>query len=153
MKKFFFYVLILIGISGNAQIKNYYPASDNWEAKTPASFLIDSALLNKAIQFAKDNETKQPKNLWLSQAMQFGKEPYSDPIGPMADRGEVTGLVIYKGYIIAKWGNPTAVEMIHSVTKSFVSTLVGLAYDKGLIHSIDDKRHLSYGYSYNMKKK
>lgn len=139
MKKFFFYVLIFIGISGNAQIKNYYPAADDWEAKTPASFLIDSALLNKAIQFAKDNETKQPKNLWLSQAMQFGKEPYSDPIGPMADRGEVTGLVIYKGYIIAKWGNPTAVEMIHSVTKSFVSTAVGLAFDKGLIHSVDDK--------------
>jgi hypothetical protein len=139
MKRHLIYLFLLIGIYSNAQVKNYYPSADNWEVKTPVSFKMDSAKLNQAIQFAKDNETKFPKNLWLSQAMQYGKEPFSDPIGPMADRGPATGLVIYKGYIVAQWGNPGSVEMTHSVTKSFVSTMVGLAYDKGLIRSIDDK--------------
>ena len=139
MRKFFIYILLLIGLSTHAQVKNYFPAADNWETKTPTSFKIDTALLNQAIQFAILNETKFPKNLWLTQAMQYGKEPYSDPIGPMANRGPATGLIIYKGYIIAQWGNPMAVEMTNSVTKSMVSTVVGLAYDKGLIKSVDDK--------------
>ena len=139
MRSLIICVLLLIGFTSKAQIKNYYPTADNWETKTPSSFKIDTTLLNQAVQFAISSETKFPKNLWLSQAMQYGKEPFSDPIGPMSNRGEASGLVIYKGYIIAQWGNPSAVEMTHSVTKSMVSTVVGLAYDKGLIKSLDDK--------------
>ncbi len=141
MKKQFLYILLCICFTANAQVKNYYPAPDNWEKKSASSFHIDSAILNQAIQFAKDNETKYPKNLWLTQAMQFGKEPFSDPVGPMANRGPAAGVIVYKGYIIAEWGNPNAVEMTNSVTKSMVSTVVGLAVDKGLIKSIDDKTY------------
>jgi CubicO group peptidase (beta-lactamase class C family) len=71
--------------------------------------------------------------------MQFGKEPFSDPIGPMASRGPSAGVIVYKGFIIAEWGNLNAVEMVNSVTKSMLSTVVGLAVQKGLIHSIEDK--------------
>lgn len=133
--------MLLLGIcfTTNAQIKTYYPTADNWEKKTPTSFRIDSAILNQAINYAIGHETKFPKNLTLSQAMQFGKEPFSDPIGPMASRGPSSGVIVYKGYIIAEWGNPNAVEMVNSVTKSMLSTVVGLAVDKGLIHSIEDK--------------
>ncbi|MEY4278996.1 MAG: hypothetical protein RL377_1000 [Bacteroidota bacterium] len=139
MKKQFVYILLFICFSANAQVKNYFPPAGNWETKQASSFHFDTVLLNQAVQFAKDNETKYPKNLWLTQAMQYGKEPFSDPIGPMEERGEATGLIIYKGYIIAQWGNPSAVEMSNSVTKSMVSTVVGLAYDKQLIRSLDDK--------------
>jgi CubicO group peptidase (beta-lactamase class C family) len=75
----------------------------------------------------------------LTQAMQFGKEPFSDPIGPMASRGPAAGIIVYKGYIIAEWGNLLSVEMVNSVTKSMLSTVVGLAVEKGLIRSIEDK--------------
>jgi len=87
MKKYLIYVFLLLCSHTNAQVKNYYPSADNWEVKTPVSFKMDTAKLNEAIQFAKDNETKYPKNLWLSQAMQYGKEPFSDPIGPMRIEG------------------------------------------------------------------
>jgi CubicO group peptidase (beta-lactamase class C family) len=139
MKNQFLMLLLSICFTTNAQIKTYYPAADNWEKKTPTSFRIDSAILNQAINYAIGHETKFPKNLTLSQAMQFGKEPFSDPIGPMASRGPSSGVIVYKGYIIAEWGNPNAVEMVNSVTKSMLSTVVGLAVDKGLIHSIEDK--------------
>ena len=139
MKKIFSSLFVIAAFVANAQVKNYFPSAANWESKTPTVFNIDTNKLNQAVEFAKNNETKYPKNLWLSQAMQFGKEPFSDPVGPMASRGGVSGIILYKGYIIAKWGDPNAVEMVNSVTKSFLSTVVGLAVDQGLIKSIDDK--------------
>ena len=47
-------------------------------------------------------------------------------------------MIVRRGYVIAEWGDPSAVEMTHSVTKSFLSTVVGLAVDKGLIRSVHD---------------
>ena len=139
MKKQFVLFLLCIGVTANAQVKTYFPVADNWERKTLASFGIDSNLMHQAVQFALVHETTFPKNLMLTQAMQFGKEPFSDPIGPMASRGSAAGIIVYKGYIIAEWGNLNAVEMVNSVTKSMLSTIVGLAVDKKLIRSIDDK--------------
>ena len=139
MKNQFVLLLLCICFTTSAQVKNYYPPAGNWERKTPISLSVDSNLINEAIQYALTHETKFPKNLMLTQAMQFGKEPFSDPIGPMADRGPTSGVVLYKGFIIAEWGNANAVEMVHSVTKTFLSTVVGLAVEKGLIHSINDK--------------
>lgn len=139
MKNQFLILLLSICFTTYAQNKTYFPAADNWEKKTPTSFRIDTVVLNQAINYAIGHETRFPKNLMLSQAMQFGKEPFSDPIGPMASRGPSSGVIVYKGYIIAEWGNPNAVEMVNSVTKSMLSTVVGLAVDKGLIHSIEDK--------------
>ena len=139
MKKYLLFLLAITSCNVIAQKGNYYPSATQWEHKSPTFFGIDTNKVKEAVDFAKTHETTQPKNLWLSQAMQFGKEPFSDPIGPMADRGPVAGIIIYKGYIIAEWGNPSAVEMTHSVTKSFVSSVVGLAYEKGLISSLDDK--------------
>lgn len=139
MKKQLIFIFFSICFTATAQVKTYYPTAFNWERKTPISFQIDSSIVKQAIQYALDHETKFPKNLMLTQAMQFGKEPFSDPIGPMASRGSAAGLLVYKGFIIAEWGNLNAVEMVNSVTKSMLSTVVGLAVDKGLIRSIDDK--------------
>ena len=67
--------------------KVYYPSAQEWQVKSPQFFKIDSIKLNEAIQFSIQNETKYPRNPWLTQAMQFGKEPFSDPVGPMLERG------------------------------------------------------------------
>jgi hypothetical protein len=139
MRKLLTLFCLLTAISAIAQKNNYYPSTKNWEHKSPSFFAIDTNKIKEAVDFAISHETSQPRNLWLSQAMQFGKEPFSDPVGPMAERGPAGGIIIYKGYIIAEWGNPAAVEMTNSVTKSMVSSVVGLAFDKGLISSLDDK--------------
>jgi len=139
MKKYLAFLLFVGPLHAFAQKAIYYPSAHQWEHKSPSFFNLDSNKIREASDYAKAHETNQPKNLWLSQAMQFGKEPFSDPIGPMADRGPTAGIIIYKGYIIAEWGNPSAVEMTHSVTKSMVSSLVGIAYEKGLIRSLEDK--------------
>jgi hypothetical protein len=139
MKKYLAFLLFVSSLHASAQKSTYFPAPNQWEHRSPSFFNIDSNKIKEAISFAINHENTLPKNQWLSQAMQFGKEPFSDPIGPMADRGPAAGIIIYKGYIIAEWGNPSSVEITHSVTKSMVSSVVGLAFDRGIIRSLDDK--------------
>ncbi len=136
MKKYLAFLLFIGPFHAFSQKAIYYPSAHQWEHKAPSFFNLDSNKIKEASDYAKVHETNQPKNLWLSQAMQFGKEPFSDPIGPMADRGPAAGIIIYKGYIIAEWGNPSAVEMTHSVTKSMVSSLVYVVKLKFIIAQV-----------------
>jgi CubicO group peptidase (beta-lactamase class C family) len=47
-------------------------------------------------------------------------------------------MILKEGYIIAEWGDIDRVDMTFSVTKSYLSTVVGLAYDNGLVSSVTD---------------
>ena len=116
----------------------YFPPAHNWEHKSLAEAGLDSVLLQAAIQFAREKESKSPRNLEQAHIASFGREPFGDAVGPFADRGEATGLIIHKGYIVAQWGDPSRIDMTFSVTKSFLSTVVGLAVDRGLIGSVQD---------------
>jgi len=125
---------------GFAQTKtkiSYFPSAHIWEHK-PATASFDTSKLSQAIQFAIEHESKQPRDMELSQTMSFGKEPFGFGIGPFSERGDPTGLIIHHGYIVAQWGQPYTVDMTHSVTKSFLSVVIGLAVDKGLIKSVKD---------------
>jgi CubicO group peptidase (beta-lactamase class C family) len=117
---------------------DYFPGYNNWQHKSLASSGLDSGALNKAIDFALAHEAKSSHDGLLAQFQSFGKEPFSEAVGPMGERGGPTGLIIYKGYIVAQWGDPARVEITNSVTKSFLSTIVGVAVDRGLIHSTMD---------------
>lgn len=120
------------------QNKNlYFPELGEWKHQDP-SVSFDPAKLSLAIQFAKDSATRMPASLELAHAMTFAKEPFGEAAGPFSDRGAPTGVIVHKGYIVASWGEPLRVDMTFSVTKSFLSTVVGLAADKGLIKSADD---------------
>ena len=50
-------------------------------------------------------------------------------------------LIVKNGYLILenywKKGRPNRYDWVHSVTKSYVSTLIGIAIDKGYIKSVD----------------
>lgn len=59
-------------------------------------------------------------------------------MGPFRDRGGSTGLVLRHGYIVAEWGDPSRVDMALGATKTFLSTVVGVAWQKGLIRSVND---------------
>ena len=121
---------------------SYFPPAGKWETKTPAVLGLDSNDIKEAIRFAISNESNMPRNQELSQALSFGKEPFSDGVGPFAERGDPSGIILYKGYIVASWGDIDRVDQTHSVTKSFLSTVVGLAVDKKLINDINDKVYL-----------
>lgn len=127
-----FLPLLSIGLLAQA----YYPgAHGDWE-KRAAGF--DAGKLSEAISFAKVNESKSPRDLKLSHDFSFGREMYGEALGPFKPRGEMTGVIVKNGYIVAEWGEPERVDMTFSVTKSFVSTTVGLAVKDGLIQSVNE---------------
>ncbi len=117
----------------------YFPPLNNWDRKLPAEMGLNASKIKEAIDFHLLHEVKNPRSMEQSHYQSFGKEPFGFAIGPFSDRGEPTGLVIYKGYIVAEWGEPLRCDITHSVTKSFLSTVVGLAIDKGLIQNVNDK--------------
>ena len=142
MRFFTYCYLALLGVSapvwGQKTTAPYFPPAHTWTQKTPAELGLKAAKIQEAIAFAQANESKNPRSMEQSHYRSFGKEPFGFAIGPFNDRGDQTGLIVYKGYIIAQWGEPSRCDITHSVTKSFLSTVVGLAVDKGLIRTVND---------------
>lgn len=120
----------------------YYPGRE-WEERLPSAMGLDTVEIGAAVTFAIASESENPRNMELSHYQSFGKEPFGDGIGLFKERGAPSGIIVYKGYIVASWGEPGRVDMTHSVTKSFLSTVVGLAFDRGLIPGIHEKVYLS----------
>jgi CubicO group peptidase (beta-lactamase class C family) len=100
---------------------------------------MDSARLAEAIAFAVQRESRAPRDLEVAHYQSFGREPFGEGVGPFKERGDPAGLVVRRGYIVASWGDPQRADMTFSVTKSFLSTTVGLAYDRRLIRSLEDR--------------
>ncbi len=135
---FLIIVLLLFPHLAEAQ-SNYTPPPGAWERRTAERAGLDSTRLKEAVAFAIANEAKSPRSQELGQAQTFGRKPFGEGIGIFKDRGDATGIIIRNGYIVAEWGEPNRVDMTHSVTKSFLSATVGLAFDRKLIRSLQDK--------------
>lgn len=117
----------------------YYPGREpDWAKRSPEQVGMNAARLQEAIAFAQANENKAPRDLELAHYTTFGREPFGQAVGPFSERGPQSGVIVRNGYIVAEWGEPERVDMTFSVTKSFVSTTVGLAVDRGLIRSVND---------------
>ncbi len=109
-----------------------------WERRSPAAMGVDSVRLAAAIAYAIEQESKSPRDLEAAHYATFGREPFGQGIGPFKPRGPASGVILRGGYVIASWGDPDRVDMTFSITKSFLSTTVGLAVDRGLIPSVDE---------------
>lgn len=118
---------------------NYVPAAANWERRTPEQAKMDPAKLKEAIDFAVAGEARGVRSQELGLTQSFGQAPFGELVGPTKDRGNLTGIVVRGGYIVAEWGEPNRVDMTHSVTKSFLASVVGMAFDRRLIRSLQDK--------------
>lgn len=139
-----FFLILTVNIHAQNRITstNYFPnAGDDWEKRTPLQVGVDVDKLKAAIDFAVQNEAKLPRDMELAQAQTFGREPFGEAVGAQKPRGEMTGIVIKNGYIIAEWGEPFRVDMTHSVTKSFLTSVVGLAFDRKIIKDLNAPVH------------
>jgi CubicO group peptidase (beta-lactamase class C family) len=116
----------------------YFPPYGQWEHRQPVTMGFDTAALKSAVNFAIDNEINYPKDLRIAIMQTYGHEPGFRIMGPVIDRGEPSGVIIKNGFIVASWGDTERPELTFSATKSYLSTVAGLASDDGLISVNDD---------------
>jgi CubicO group peptidase (beta-lactamase class C family) len=124
------------------------PAGDGWATHAPNREGFDPVKLKAAVDFAVTHETKLTPDLdgvidqrdqRITIPLQFAHEPFSDPIGPLTPHAPANGIIIRHGYIVAEWGDTHAVDMTHSATKTFLSSVAGVAFDRHLIRSVNDR--------------
>jgi CubicO group peptidase (beta-lactamase class C family) len=93
--------------------RDYWPTGD-WKASAPEQQGMDSAKLLIADEFIQNR---------LPDAFSL--------------------LVVRNGYLVFEkyysWGSPEKIAVVHSVTKSVTSALIGIALDKGYLDSVDQK--------------
>ncbi|MBX0333289.1 beta-lactamase family protein [Pontibacter sp. HSC-14F20] len=115
--------------------KLYYPGKgDNWEKKQPEQQGMDAALLQEAVEWARQQETTQMSKDFSTQEEIFGKM-----LGPIPeDRASTNGIILRNGFIVAEWGETERVDPTYSVAKSVLSTILGITIDRGMIKDIHD---------------
>lgn len=131
--------LLLLSIQLQAQ-GSYFPERNaNWEQVTPAKVAMNAKALDEVIAFAKANEYSGSRDLRVAILEGFKQEPFHEILGPTKKRGGPAGMILKGGKVVAQWGDTRRVDMTFSVTKSFLSTMAGLAIDHQLIKSVDDR--------------
>lgn len=123
-----------------AQMTPYFPERFDWQHKKPADVGFNAARLDEAIKTAIAHDTKANAGSMLNYlATTFGaSEPFDTPIGPVKDRAPANGFITRHGYVVAEWGDTNRPDMVFSVSKTFLTTTVGLAMQRGLIKDVND---------------
>ena len=136
--KIVFGFLLIFSVSTVYGQSVYFPDA-NWQTKKPSELKMNGKMIDSAVNFALKNEINLDVDLRLALIKSWNREPAYHIIGPTKDRGKPTGMIIKNGYIVAQWGDISRVDMTFSATKSYLSTVAGLAIDQGLIKNVDDK--------------
>jgi len=141
MKQYFLLIFSAIFFLGNPLVKGqitYFPdANTQWKSLSEKQVNLNEGLLKKAVSFAIENEYSGERDLRIAILKGFSHEPYHQILGPTKKRAGPAGMIIKNGYIVAQWGDTKRVDMTFSVTKSYLSTVAGLAVDRGFFRASD----------------
>jgi CubicO group peptidase (beta-lactamase class C family) len=123
---------VMVAIGGHsrtrAQSGAYFPPAGSWAKKAPAELGMDPKLLAEAVGFAESRESTREMDFSDQQRI-FGSLLGSVP----TRRARTNGVVIYKGYVVAEFGDTTWVDPTYSVAKSMMATVAGIAVRDGKI--------------------
>jgi CubicO group peptidase (beta-lactamase class C family) len=137
--RFLQYCLVAVFlVAGNLLHAQYFPPAGDWETIEFKESGFKAKGLSDAVEFAVSNEYSGSRDLRIAILEGFRREPYHSILGPTKRRGGPAGMIVKDGYIVTTWGDIKRVDMTFSVTKSYLSTVVGLAIDDQLIKDSDD---------------
>jgi CubicO group peptidase (beta-lactamase class C family) len=98
---------------------------------------VNSQLVDQAIQFAIDHETGWPREVGEHWGIhQFDPPPWNRLLGPVHDRGPVSGTILQDGRRVVSWGEPDRADLTFSVAKTYLALLAGVAHDRGLLPNV-----------------
>ncbi|MFV0535565.1 MAG: serine hydrolase domain-containing protein [Cumulibacter sp.] len=103
-----------------------------------ASRAVDRLALHRLARDCAARWTKEAVDIEAFLMAQVDDVSHRDVVGPLRPATGGSGVVLVEGQEAATWGNPEAVEMSFSVTKTVVSLVAGIAFDDGLL--IPDQR-------------
>ncbi|MCL6581894.1 MAG: AAA family ATPase, partial [Firmicutes bacterium] len=128
----------LVAAAGAAHAAQTYfpPPGDAWESRPPEAVGADPVRLAEAVAFARANEIGWLKDMRLQLERNTAQEPFPWIQGAFKNWDSTSGLVVRHGYIIAEWGDTRRIDMSFSVAKSYLSTVAGLAFDRGLLRDV-----------------
>ena len=109
----FFAFLTENSICAQPKEREYWPTS-GWKTSTPEQQSMDPAKLSIAVELIQDR--------------------FPDAYSLLVVKN---GYLVFEKYL--RSGSPERVAVIHSVTKSVMSALIGIALDKGYLSSVDQK--------------
>ncbi len=139
MKKIFIVFLFFIFESFTILSQVVYFPDVDWQTKKPSEVKMNAALLDSAVNFAINHDNNVDYDLRIANIKAYANEPGYKLLGPTKQRGKPAGIILRHGYIVAQWGDVNRVDMTFSVTKSYLSTIFGLAQDAKLIRNMDEK--------------
>ena len=111
----------------------YYPPAGAWQKKSAADLGMDQTALDAAVAFAQSHETNREMD-FSDQERIFGSLLGSVP----NIRAHTNGVVIYKGYVVAEFGDTTWADPTYSVAKSMMSTVAAIAVRDGKLPNLDE---------------
>jgi hypothetical protein len=127
-------LLALLYVTGVASAQTpYFPPAGNWAHKDAAALGLDPVKLAAAVAWAEAHETERALD-FSDQEKTFGSRLGSMP----TRRAHTNGLVIYKGFVVAEFGDTSAVDPTYSVAKSVLATVAGVAVREQHIASVQD---------------
>lgn len=117
------------------------PPPGRWAEREPADVGCDPGPFRDALDLAADpsSEIDFPgRDLPADHARFIERMPYGKVVGPLRPRGGPSALIVRDGHLVGRVGDTRRTDTTFSVSKSFISTVAGLAVGRGLISSIED---------------
>ena len=132
-------LLVLAALLQARAAQVYYPgAGDEWEQRAPDTVGMDPDKVAQAVKFAQAHEVNWLRDVRAQIEADVAREPFPQVLGEAKERGGPAGMIVRYGYIVAEWGDVYRVDMSFSVAKSYLSSVAGLAVDRGLIQDVKD---------------
>ena len=104
----------------------------------PEDASFDAGRLADAVAFAEAHETPWPRDVGRHlENGRFLDREFGAIIGPTRPRGGPAGLIVRAGKLVVSWGEIDRADMTFSVTKSVMSAVAGIAFDRGLLPDLD----------------
>ena len=133
-------ILLITVVAATVRAATYFPPRGEWATRSPLELGLDAGALQAAVTHALDSENPATRDSAADLTATFGaREPNFQLRGPTKPRGGPAGIIIHQGYVVATWGDLERVDMTHSISKTFLSTVVGVAHDRGFIRDVTDQ--------------